>query len=220
MRLLPLLALPLCLVASVRAESAATIDLFAAKDFAGMQYVVSPATDIKAVCTRKADGSIAVTGAPIGYLATTASYENYQLHVEWRWPVDAAKTSNGGVLLHIASGPVNGTQWPICFQMQTKPTRAGDILPMGGDAKFAEKLSTPPGAPIPQLARQPADSAEKPFGEWNSCDITCRNGTIEVTINGVFQNKVTQCSPAKGLVGLQLEGTPYELRNMRLTPLK
>lgn len=219
-RLSLLLSLPLCLVISARAESAAkAIDLFGGKDFAGLQYFVTPATDIKAVCTRQADGVIAVSGSPIGYIATTTVYENYKLHVEWRWPADAAKTSNSGVLLHVGPAPVKGTQWPVCFQMQTKPTRAGDILPMGGEAKFIEKLSTPPGAGTPMLNRQPVDSSEKPLGQWNSCDITCRAGVIEVTINGVFQSKVSQCTPAKGLIGLQLEGTPYDLRNVRLEPL-
>ena len=215
-----LFASVLALVASVRAASSARpIDLFASQDFTGLQYVVTPATDIKAVCTRKEGGVISVSGSPIGYLATTASYENYKLHVEWRWPADAAKNSNGGVLLHISSGPANGTQWPVCFQMQTKPTRAGDLLPMNGTPTFAEKLTTPPGARTPQLdRRQP--SSEKPLGEWNECDIVCSHGTIEVTVNGVLQNKVTQSSPAKGPVGFQLEGTPYELRNVQLTPLE
>ena len=210
----------LCSVTGRAASAAPSIDLFGGKDFAGLKYVVTPAKDIKSVCTIEADGVIAVVGAPIGYLTTTASYENYKLHVEWRWPANAARNSNGGVLLHIATGPVNGTEWPVCFQVQTKPTRAGDILPMGGDAKFAEKLSTAPGAAIPQLARLQSASSEKPLGEWNTCDIVCQNGTIEVTVNGVMQNKVTHSQPAKGTVGLQLEGTPYELRNVRLTPLE
>ena len=90
-----LFASVLALVASVRAASSARpIDLFASQDFTGLQYVVTPATDIKAVCTRKEGGVISVSGSPIGYLATTASYENYKLHVEWRWPADAAKNSS------------------------------------------------------------------------------------------------------------------------------
>jgi len=99
-----------------------------------------------------------------------------------------------------------------------KLNRAGDMLPMQG-ATFAEKLSTAPSAKTPQLDRR-ADSSEKPLGAWNTCDLVCRAGTIEVTINGVLQNKVTQCAPAAGRVGFQLEGTPFELRNVRLAPLR
>jgi hypothetical protein len=121
------------------------------------------------------------------------------------------------VLLHITSGPANGTPWPRCFQAQLKPTRAGDLLPMNG-ANFSETLSTPPEAKTPQLDRRAADS-EKPPGEWNSCDIVCRDGTIRITINGVLQNTITRCAPAAGRIGFQLEGTPYELRNVRLAPV-
>lgn len=205
--------------AFARAESPQKpVNLLNGKDLAGWEYVATPAADIKSVCTVGADGTIAVAGKPVGYIATTASYENYQLHAEWRWPATAAKNSNGGVMLHIASGPTNKTAWPVCFQMQLKLTRVGDLLPMN-DAKFAEKLSTAPGVPTPILNRS-GDDNEKPLGEWNTCDIVCRGDTIEVTINGVAQNKVTQCAPAAGKIGFQLEGMPFELRNVRIAPLK
>jgi subtilisin family serine protease len=177
---------------------------------------VSPSpTDIKTVCTVRPDGVLAVAGKPVGYLVTTGSYENYRLHVEYRWPADAARNSNSGVLVHVASGPVDRNTWPLCFQVQTNVTRAGDLLPMAG-AKFTESLSTAPGARTPQLDRRQPDS-EKPLGEWNSLDIVCRDGVIECTINGVLQNRVTGGKPCAGRIGLQLEGFPYEIRNFHLT---
>ena len=103
---------------------------------------------IATVCQVAADGSVAVAGKPIGYLLADGSYKNYQLHVEWRWPADAVKASNSGILVHIGSGPIDRNTWPLCFQVQTKTTRAGDIIPMAG-AKFAKALSTPPAEPPP-----------------------------------------------------------------------
>lgn len=194
-----------------------TVPWFDGRDLGAWEFVTAPAVEIAAVVKFNADGSLAIAGKPVGFLASKASYENYRLHAEWRWPANAAKNSNGGILLHVASGPAGGTPWPQCFQMQLKLTRAGDLLPMHG-AKFGEKLSTPPDARTPQLDRTGADS-EKPLGEWNSCDIVCRGGTLEVTINGVPQNKVTGCSPAAGRIGIQLEGAPFELRNVRIAPL-
>ncbi len=211
-----LLTLSLCVL--VRADPPAKFtDLFNGKDLTGWEYITTPAADITTVCTVKPDGVIAVAGKPVGYLATSGSYDNYRLHAEWRWPAAAAKNSNSGILLHIASGPKDRA-WPLCFQMQLKLQRAGDLLPMAG-AAFAEKLSTAPDAKTPQLDRK-ADSSEKPLGEWNSCDIVCRDGAIDVTVNGVLQNHVTKCQPAAGQIGFQLEGTPYELRNVRIEPLK
>ena len=114
---------------------------------------------------------LAITGKPIGYLATIDSFENYKLHLEYRWPIDAAKNSNSGVLIHIASGPIDRNTWPLCFQIQTKIAHTGDLLPMAG-AKFAEPLSTAPEAKTPLLERQKSDS-EKPIGDWNIVDIVC-----------------------------------------------
>ncbi len=204
------------LTACYAGTPAHSVDLLDGKDVAGWEYVTLGKADISAVCHCNADGSLSIVGKPLGFIAATTTYHNYELHAEWRWPEHAAKNSNSGVLLHIASGPKDRV-WPLCFQMQTKPGRAGDLLPMAG-ATFAEKLSTAPGAKTPQLDRRAAAS-ENPLGEWNACDIVCRDGTIEVTINGVHQNKVTHASPDSGKVGFQLEGTPYELRNVRISPL-
>ena len=199
---------------SLLAVSALTLSAFAQTQAPiEWEFVTSPATPLSSVWEPKADGTIAVSGSPVGYVATKRSYDNYRFHVEWRWPAGAAKNSNSGILLHIASGPKDRA-WPVCFQVQTKPGRAGDLLPMAG-ATFAEPLSTPPEAKTPQLDRKDATS-EKPVGEWNSCDVVCHEGTVEVTINGVLQSRVTDVNPGAGKVGIQLEGTPFELRNLRL----
>lgn len=216
----PILFLAL-LVTVAHAESPTKrLDLLADKDFHAFELVTLPNTpaDIATVCTFNADGSLAVAGKPVSYLAVKQIYENFHLHAEWRWPKAAAKNSNGGVLLNITGGPTNGTAWPACFQAQMKPTRAGDLLPMNG-AKFAEKLSTPPAAKTPQLDRLSPADPEMPLGEWNSYDIVSRGDKIEVSVNGVVQNRISQCEPATGKIGFQLEGTPFELRNIRIEPL-
>lgn len=187
--------------------------LFHGTDFAGWEFVSVPAMDIQAVCQVQPDGVIAVTGKPVGFLATLTSHRDYRLHAEWRWP---AKPGNGGVLVHISSGPKDRA-WPLSIQIQTKHGNAGDLLPMAG-ASFAEPLTSAPGAPTAIKARTAPDS-EKPAGEWNTCDITCRGDTIEVVVNGVLQNTVTHAVPSDGRVGFQLEGVPFELRHVRLSPL-
>lgn len=208
------------LAATARADSPEkSIDLLDDKNLAAWELITPPTTPaaLANVCKFNPDGSLAVAGKPVSFLASKASYDNYQLHAEWRWSKAAPKNSNGGILLHITSGPTNGTAWPVCFQMQQKPAHVGDLLPMH-TAQFAEKLSTAPGIAPPRLERSAADS-ELPLGEWNTCDIICRGDRIEVTINGVLQNKISQCQPAAGKIGIQLEGTPFELRKLRLAPL-
>jgi hypothetical protein len=182
--------------------------------FAGWEFVTDPPAEIGEVCSVRADGVIAVVGSPIGYIATRASHHDYRLHAEWRWP---AKAGNSGALVHISTGPKD-RQWPVCYQVQWKNTAVGDLLPMAG-ASFAEPLSTPPGAKTPQLNHSAADS-ERPIGDWNTCDVVCRGATIAVTVNGVRQNRISGLSVTEGKVGFQLEGTPFELRNVAIVPLR
>jgi len=187
--------------------------LFNGHDLSGWELVTVPPTALNTVCQTTAAGTILVSGQPVGYLATTAPHENYRFHAEWRW---TEKPGNSGVLVHISSGPKDRA-WPLCVQVQTKNKNVGDLLPMAG-ATFAEPLTSAPGSSPAIKARVSADS-EKPMGEWNSCDLVCRGATIEVTINGVRQNLITQTSPRSGQIGFQLEGTPFELRNITLMPL-
>ena len=191
----------------------APVPLFA-RGLDGFELVTAPAAAIGQVVPVGAEGVIALAGAPSGYLATRAVYTNYRLHAEWRWP---GKPGNGGVLLHIQGGPKDRV-WPLSQQVQTKRGSAGDLLPMAG-AAFAEPLSSAPGAATPVKAHAAADS-ERPAGEWNSLDVVCREGSIEVAINGVAQNRVSGASPASGRIGFQLEGAPYELRNVTIVPLR
>ena len=178
-----------------------------------LEIVTTPAAALDTVWQPRPDGVVAVAGKPSGFIATRDTYTDYRLHVEWRW---TGKPGNGGVLLHVASGPKDGV-WPYSIQVQTKHGAAGDLLPMAG-ATFNEPLTTAPGAYPPIKAHVAADS-ERPPGEWNSMDVLVLGGCIDVTINGVAQNAVTIAQPATGRIGFQLEGTPYELRNLRVERL-
>ena len=68
-----------------------------------------------------------------------------------------------------------------------------------------------------QVYRQLSIGTAKPDGVW------IHNGRHPVRdyydVEGVPQNTVTRANPAAGRVGFQLEGVPFELRAVRLTPL-
>jgi hypothetical protein len=85
-------------------------------------------------------------------------------------------------------------------------------------ATFAEPLTSAPGA-APAIKAHTAPDSEKPAGEWNTCEITCRGDTIEVVVNGVPQNRVTGASVQGGKIGFQFEGTPFELRGVTVVGL-
>jgi allophanate hydrolase subunit 2 len=100
--------------------------------------------------------------------------------------------------------------------VQLKNKAVGDVLPMAG-ATFAEPLA--PDSKTPTRVRFATDN-EKPVGQWNFCDIICRNDMIEIHLNGVLTNRVTQVTPHSGRIGFQLEGVPFELRHIRIEPAK
>jgi hypothetical protein len=198
---------------ALSAHSAGAVELFNGRDFSGWELQTTPAASVTDAFQVLPDGVIASAGKPSGFIATHESYRNYKLHVEWRW---RGKPGNGGVLLHISPGTFDRV-WPVSLQVQTKFGNVGDLLPMAA-ASFAEALTSAAGAETRIKAHTAADS-EKPAGEWNTCDIVSRDGTVEVSVNGVLQNRVSKVSPASGRIGFQLEGTPYELRRVELTPL-
>lgn len=200
-------------ILALSVHSAGADELFNGHDFSGWILQTTPAAAVDDAFRMLPDGVIASAGKPSGFLATSANYRNYKLHAEWRW---TGKPGNGGVLLHISPGAFDRV-WPVSLQVQTKSGSAGDLLPMAA-ASFAEPLTSKPGAETRIKAHTEADS-ENPVGEWNACDIVSRDGTVEVTVNGVLQNRVTHVSPASGAIGFQLEGTPYELRHVAVTPL-
>lgn len=189
----------------------ATQAQFASNDT--LELVGAPGTPLASVWSQQAGGVILVSGRPAGFVTTRASYTNYRLTLDWRWP---GKPGNAGVLLHITSGPKDGV-WPLSVQAQTKHGFAGDVLPMAG-AAFAEPLTTAPGV-YPAIKGHLGADSEKPVGEWNSLEIVSLHGAIEVTVNGVLQNRVSASAPGTGRIGFQLEGTPYELRNLHFEPL-
>jgi hypothetical protein len=205
--------IPALVCAALAACASTPAPLFGADGLDAWELVTTPAAAMDAVLQVMPGGVTALAGKPAGFIATRASYANYRLHAEWRW---SGKAGNGGLLLHIASGPRDGV-WPLSLQVQTKHGFAGDLLPMAG-AGFAEPLTSKPGA-YPAIKGHTGADSERPAGEWNSMDVVSRDGTVEVTINGVPQNRISGAEPRAGRIGFQFEGTPYELRNVSITPL-
>jgi hypothetical protein len=197
-------------LAATPTPPAQRIELLNGRDLAGWRlFFAEPPADPRAVWSF-ADGVLRLTGKPNGYLRTEKSYANYRLHVEWRWPAGAAENSNSGVFVH-AHGP--DAIWPNGIECQLRAGNAGQLVGMNVDL---------PGAPLVnnrKRAPRLAEPSEKPLGEWNTYDITCRGDTIEVVVNGVRQNRVKDVPVTAGAIALQMEGFPIEFRRVWLERL-
>ncbi len=162
------------------------------------------------------DGLMNTIGDPFGYIRTKESYSNFKLHLEWRW---TEEPSNSGVLLNV-QGPE--LIFPHCVEAQLMHGKAGDFVLMGKGAAIIVKDSTylvtseeKRYLAIPKFE----ESSENPAGEWNTYDITSKDGTLELYVNGILQNKGTGMTLTEGNIALQSEGGPMQFRNIYLQPL-
>ena len=161
------------------------------------------------------DGVINVKGVPYGYIRTKEVYSNFKLHVEWRW---TAEPKNSGVLIHVQGEDMI---WPLSLECQLKYGSAGDFVLIGegsgitvGDATYLVK---PGERRYKSLAKFEEDSENAP-GEWNVYDINVRDGDVEISVNGVVQNRGTNPTLTEGNILLQSEGGPMQFRNLYLIP--
>jgi len=162
-----------------------TTKLFNGKDLSNWEFVVEknavPADQVYSV----KNGVIHIKGAPLGYMYTKEKYDNYKLHVEWRW--DEGE-SNSGIFVLIED-PKN--PFPNGIECQLAAGNAGDFVLLGGSD--LEEFNLRPGEERPAfpVVKKTNASSEKPAGEWNEANIFVRDGVITVYINGVFQNTGT-----------------------------
>jgi len=187
-----------------------TIDLFNGKDFEGWHFYLEDSNSDPRNVWKIRDGEIFCTGNPTGFIRTQQQYNDYKLELEWRW---TEKPGNSGVLLHMGG---EEKVWPLCMEAQLMHNRAGDLIGMGCDFNENKANEDSPVSYTPRMN----ESNEKESGNWNKYEITCKEGTIEASVNGQLQNKATGVTIRKGYIGFQSEGVPIVFRNIKLTPLR
>jgi len=187
------------------------VELFNGKDFTGWTFVMrdnAAPSETWAVT----NGFIHCTGKAISYLRTEKSFRDCKLTVEWRFVKLAPRADNTGVLTHIQSPD---KVWPACVQIQGKHGSQGDLFLMAG-AESKEHRGMDANTALPKRG----ESAEKPVGEWNTCEAVCAGNSVKAFINGKLMNETTECTVSSGFIGIQSEGAELEIRKMFLEPVK
>ncbi|MGH9673455.1 MAG: 3-keto-disaccharide hydrolase [Bryobacteraceae bacterium] len=197
------------------------IALFNGKDLTGWTHYLwnnaerkqDTTTPVSDVWTVK-DGVLFCAGRPTGYIRTNEEYDNYKLSVEWRWP-EGTTGGNNGVLVHTTTPNALG-QWPKSIEVQLAFGQAGDFWVIGTTLEVPDIEKRRQGRRHLNLT----DNSEKPAGEWNKMEITCKGDEVIVHVNGDLVNHATKCNVTKGAISLQSEGAPVEFRNIYLTHLE
>ncbi len=196
------------------AKGPEVVRLFNGRDLAGWTYHLSdPNVKMEDVWSVR-DGVLCCTGKPGGYLRTLADYENYVLDLEWRWP-DPEHPGNNGVLVHTSTPGALGV-WPKSIEVQLAHTAAGDFWIIGTELKVTDVEKRRKGRRHLRLV----DNVEKPLGQWNHMEITCKGNEVLVKVNDVLVNHATDCNVTRGAICLQSEGAPIEYRNIELRPVR
>lgn len=199
--------------------------LFNGKDLTGWHIDV-PAPDSTVRLSNPfivRNGMLVSLGEPRGHLITDASFHDYRLEIEYRFP---AKPGNAGVLVHASTPRALYAMFPRSIEVQMESGNAGDFWVILEDIRVAnmEQRRGPPadwGTTEGKARRikNLTDSSEKPLGEWNTMVIEAVGRSIKVWVNGDLVNEGTDATADRGRIAVQSEGSEVEFRKLLLIPI-
>ena len=184
--------------------------ILARQDLAGWKPFLKDAKADPAATWSVKDGILTCTGTPVGYVATTEEYTDYELELEWRF--DPKKgPGNGGVLLRVQKAD---EVWPKSIEAQLESGNAGDFWNIGNFPAKMDAARTD-GRHTVRMGK----CSETPLGLWNRYRIVVDGTRIELYVNGELQNVATDVEHVGGRIALQSEGAYMQFRNIRIRPL-
>lgn len=207
------LALATILATAAAGEDTGFRELFNGKDLSGWVIVnVAPDT-----FTAK-DGMIVSTGKPTGTIRTDKMYENFIMELEWRHMV-----AGGNAGIFIWGDPISavGTPFSRGIEVQVLDGRETANYTSHGDVFSIWGARMKPDRPHPGGAERclPSEKRCKPSPEWNHYRITCKDGVLKLAVNGKEVSGASECSPRKGYICLESEGSECHFRNLRIQEL-
>jgi hypothetical protein len=182
--------------------------LFNGKDLTGWKFFLTAKDADPAKTFVVKDGEIEVTGFPNGYFYTDKSFKNYVLRYSWTYPKDQPDktTMNSGCLIHIQEPH---KVWPHSVEPQVRYMDHGKLFFIGfpKDVKNEQKFDD-----------KAQKQALKPSYEWNTTEVTSKNGAIEVRINGTLVN-TGKSNLTSGPIGFQSEGARIHFKDIKIKTL-
>jgi hypothetical protein len=164
-------------------------------------------------------------GTPPGHLLSDASYRDYRLEVEYRFP---GKGGNCGVLVHASRLRALYKMFPRSIEVQMMSGDAGDFWCIEENIEVPDMETRRPRKEGEQWGGSEGDArrvlnltdgSEKPLGEWNTLVIEARGRGLTVWVNGDLVNEGSNSTADHGRIALQAEGTEVEFRRIDIGPL-
>ncbi|QDT59418.1 Serine/threonine-protein kinase PknB [Stieleria bergensis] len=192
-----------------------SLRLFDGKSFAGWKLGEGCKFPLHEAASIQPDGVLRVHHKPEmkrndSVLWYESEFDDFRLRLQWRQLDKTKEVGKGTGVLVRANRLKTGIEVGI-----------GSVVATG--AFFVPKscrLDTPPEKVSPHVSemRWAKKYTSRPVGEWNHMTIVCERDTITVECNGVMVNRGENCSERLGRIGILLQGSEYEFRNVEITP--
>jgi hypothetical protein len=175
------------------------------------------------------DGQIITTGRPTGYLRTDKQYENFIAEFDWMHiPNKPADVGNSGFFVWADPIPAMGTgytrgievqvlvnlEWKDKKSGQSTATSQGDLFSIWGATCVPDRPH-----PLGWDRCIPSENRAKGEREWNHYRVEANNGVIKLAVNGKVVSGVSKCSPRKGYLALESEGSECRFKNLKIKEL-
>jgi hypothetical protein len=165
-------------------------------------------------------GAIVTTGSPTGYMRSEKPYENFELEFEWTHTRPAGM-ANSGLFVWGDPLPAVGTGYTRGIEVQVLNNYEADWATSHGDLFSIWGARCTPDRPHPKGIERclPSERRCKGPGYWNHYRVVGDNGRLTLAVNGKVVSGVSGCSPRKGYLALESEGSECHFRNLRIKEL-
>jgi hypothetical protein len=175
------------------------------------------------------DGMVITTGKPTGFLRTPKQYENFIADFEWMHvPPQPDAVGNSGFFVWadpipaIGSGYTRGIEVQVLVNLTFTDKKTGAVTASShGDLFSIWGATCTPDRPHPKGAERciPSENRAKGANEWNHYRVEANDGVIKLAVNGKVVSGVSKCSPRKGYLALESEGSECRFRNLKIKEL-
>jgi len=172
------------------------------------------------------DNQIITTGRPTGYLRTEKQYENFIAEFDWMHiPNKAGDVGNSGFFVWcdpipaVGSGYTRGIEVQVLVNLEWKDKKSGESTATShGDLFSIWGARCTPDRPHPLGWERciPSENRAKGEGEWNHYRVEANDGVIKLAVNGKIVSGVSKCSPRKGYLALESEGSECRFKNLKI----
>jgi hypothetical protein len=179
------------------------------------------------------DGMIHCTGKPVGVTRTREAFTNFEFVAQWRhlrsggnsgffvWTSDEALKGLRPNALPKGGIEVQVLDHGYAVQYEKNAKKKGDWFTTHGDVFAVGTSKMKPFPPLsPDGSRSfPRKQLSKGVNEWNHYYVRCINGEVRLWVNGEEVSGGSGCSPARGYLCLESEGSPVEFKQLRVREL-